>query len=1111
MVSGASLGVSQSSANMPITEIANFLADAFEAHINTGRSIFSIDCKSESPQKLNVNIGAFQKYLSSSDLNSGLNKLRKAVLNALPSASGGRNERTLWGGLSKKEDDAAERKALLRLDTVIRKNLYKVISRDNLKGFWQEYKESIDGGYLTKRMAFFLPTAGGDVNEIARQITAIEEISKENHIQGFLNGVKSKLYDRLPAGDDDGQEDVDLALEAWNEQAKLPTSVMSHFIRELSDIAPSRSRLHISIEILNSYCAMARRQPEVKKNYSNILRYATRLLSYYNYFCIEGKNLSINFPTKEDDVFDFFNSSLASGIYESLPIWFKWDDQIAETIYPSAGNSDNVLETLREISFLPRLNGWDSETKQSAYESMIERSKKKLQVSNGCLTHWDLTKLFLIWFLTNPTSHSQQDKSLNHSGGDCDDFLSQADADAFADILNSFACEEDAPLEVRKACLKQGVEKLCRELQSSTRVQAVNNAARELLQLLRAKRGKVYSGANQNGNYLDNGKVSVFVNINESILGRNLLKTRTKHPFSELHITREDMARFLLRSITVSTEDEIPEALYAYRINYTISERFLGLVNSKGNNAELRRIIRRSSKNFPYAKMLVIPSGACNSKTTTFVDKWSAGFPVINIIYDSDDLDMPRTEGKLPVRQYQEASITASVKRMCVILLSYLITRRLTVSLKEVNDADRGQIQLLRITSYGRDNAEGTGADAIYGGFKAIETNLSSKILIKAQGYNSDPYADSTSRFRQRAATAALDSALSIALDIDSPLIFKKTGIIDYEIRPSDIRDDGRVLSYVTIVRVYTAENVVLKDRLGDRCIVLLKRSESFICTDRADDIESRHNNSAVRMALDFLIRQSGIDTIILIGRQHGDRRIGRSASRNRKADPVEFLARMREIYPHVTIIPLVRKQTHIIRLKGVFNSANDPYAYEIIGVRSHSSQPEILSKNKMGNSLCPLYSIATLRVIGHFNTIDEIKPKSRMTTYSWLQGENDSNYTENTHRAREVLIDDGPAQVSLAHILRALHYIETEKEPTKSKARNTRGETIFAPVLNPLNAKSSGELGEIEIVKDYRPCKMPSVAVNGVALFSRIDDILEAAEISYKNVAPEMGNSNGK
>ncbi|AQT06563.1 hypothetical protein A0U91_16275 (plasmid) [Acetobacter persici] len=1031
-----------------------------------------------------------------------LSKLRDTVKRSLPARERGA-ARVLWGGMGKADDAASERTALIRLEDAIKRSFDASVDDGFLELLWGDLNYEFKGFYQTKAIAFSPPYPAPFSAEIARQVTASENIAGD-HLEGFLSSVRRRLLDGIPDGDEDGQDDVEDSVEAWRSQAQASGSIMAEFIEKLSDIAPSRARLHVSIKILESYCVLARRFPKHSGKYSNFIKFSTRLINYYNHFCRYGHSLEIGIPTKEEG-FDFSSNSRSLGLYDSLPVWFKLDDQISETI---SKNSHGNAETIREISFLPRLNGVSPENSQTSYENAATKIASEWEGFESGSAGWRLTRLFLLWVLTNPSNEPEPD--LFASEAELENFFA-ARAAVFSGLLNPSACTEADTKSAREASLKRGVCSVSQSLKGGALVKFVSETARELLALLRTDRSRSASQGTEISRFLDNEKLSIYVNLMGDMIDPRCYESVCRHPFSEKNITKADLGRFILRSILVSTGSEVPSALYAYKIDYYISERSL---RSKGTGTTKLPIARESKNGLGKRALAVtVPSdigGVINiiNNGNSVVYERNADYykqlinecragsgsglqPSIPIIYNSTDLDMPSAKA-VSAHDYQESCILASLKKMLFTLASYVVMRRLVKSMGKINGGHDGLLQILKISPHGRLNAAETGSETVYAVFKALEINLRKLIRIKSQGY--DAGAANYQGYRKTAVRASLDSAFRITLEGSTPLSFCNTGIVDYEIRPSDTNSAGDVLSFVTSVRTYLARTD--NGRLNS---FSLERSQSYTGTDRADDVEATHSNAVVKSALDYLVDKCGCETIILIGRQHGDRRIGRAADRHRQADPEKFLESLRATYPTVKIIPLVRKRAFVLRLKGL--ERGDSTAYEIIGATDHGTVTGTSVSNENCSSLLPLYSVATMEVVGQKNQTDETRPRSGLTTYSWLQGQSGDRYTDEIHRAREVLIDGGPAQKSLASILRSIHYVETEKSP-----RNK----IFSPVLNPLTSKSAAEFGEIEITKDIKSAPrthLGEVSICGPALFSRIDDVLEANE-AKQTVSNEAKNA---
>jgi len=219
----------------------------------------------------------------------------------------------------------------------------------------------------------------------------------------------------------------------------------------------------------------------------------------------------------------------------------------------------------------------------------------------------------------------------------------------------------------------------------------------------------------------------------------------------------------------------------------------------------------------------------------------------------------------------------------------------------------------------------------------------------------------------------------------------------------------------------------------------------------RSRYVESQKDFMTPQLILEEVarLRSAGFQHVLLLSHHYGNRHIGRAADRHSPHGSLEFLDQVADRFPDMRLYTLRRDVFPATRLRTRLATES---GFEVFEYRDHQKMYDGVSSD-LHRGLMPVYTFATLSVVG-----EESRPQSGFCTY-FYDVEQRGVAREEAEAARQNIIgvgDGKEVRESLTSVLRALHFMESEKPASKNQ---------LLPVLDPfdwatpVSAASAGEL----------------------------------------------------
>lgn len=845
-------------------------------------------------------------------------------------------------------------------------------------------------------------------DDVARLIAAVEEVESSDWLEKFEGPARRKLSRQ---GLD--EDDIDGAIDNMKrEAARLDSQVVS-FLNFLDDEALSRVRLQVTFAIMGALKEATRSRTD--KGARLLIRYIENIENLVQHFCDTEHTWSFDVSAAfgMGGNVNVSESLRMAGHYNCLPVWAESVTQMFEFRPIGAGS------LAREVSYRFRINGDNPQEHESAFLSRLgfiegDLAKAGDEASPGMVGR-SLAQLAFLAAIIPCES----------------DLYNPADAVAIAQaITGEFAAR--GPVAVQLA-----LDKL------KDRNPEVDLIAKALVQTLKTK-GKTMVGAAEKvvreqyicvqEDVVDWGRLSAASGTSKDFFIRPNEPGQSEHPLWFKHL------------VVTDNLSKVPGLLFSVRVRTFLRERSL----TKSGDATATTIQRQF--NVPVAQVSWRP--CATEKTADGQWSWTpleAGVGSwlseggIDIEYQPESIGRKaHVKNVSEEQQRQNHAANATAFAVLSYMTLWLLREELGQELSNIEDL---HLLMLRFQTEGRKLPSESdkaipGSEIAYAISQAIESALSTESPTYMQGM----VVSRPDRFRTSGTFAALASAFPIHISMSAAPAVGKIGLVSYATRPCDFHPAYPAADrFLYIAKSYMAEAAT-------------DPSPGYVLREERTQthLQSREEFEEPSLILEEIgrLQESGCKHIMLLWHHYGNRHIGRTADRHSPHSSPDFLTRVAERFPDVTLYPLRRDVFPATRIR---TKQNGEMAFEVQRVREHEEfwHP---AENEVRKDYIPFYTFATL---GYVARNDTDKPQSGFCTY-FLEDDSRLRQREWAERSRLNLIDpnqDSAVRPCLITVLRGLHFLHAERSGGK-------------PVLDPfdwINPTTIGGAGEFKVVTSRR------------------------------------------
>ncbi len=888
---------------------------------------------------------------------------------------------------------------------------------------------------------------------VARLISATEEIQND---EKWVVRLAKSIGAVMARDDDEFDETEKLRLiAAFEEDYEKPNSQLNRFLNFLEDEALSRVRLRVTFAIMD---AMAKQATQNTPENAKLKAYVLSVLALFDEFVAPEapQTLSANMSNLYGTGFDFSltDEMMKSMFYDCLPVWAEWNTQISEDRTSYQGYIK------RNVSYRFRVNGKDPQNEnKTSFESRLERIERTLDPGfkhSMSQRKRRLAELVFLWLVFNPKP--------------------EKDVIQLANLLS----------ERLKNAKYPDLQKLIAQLKGwHDEVKATSKALVAILKktdkavLLTQREAKdIYVVVQKNivewGAITDGGKIQNPLKSGDSSIHENV---------------------FWFRNIKIATQlDKVPGNLFSIKVETKINDKTLSAKVDNDDNPALT-LVRETPEqllNIIWRPFTVheLDDGRNN------VDKkcgfsfgqngddwkiWEMG-PGIDIWYDARCLSFYGEDDKkrsVLADIYREKGVTDDDRKQfraattaAMMIIVYMVLQRISQRLMRQTEKPLSAL-MMRFQNKGKAAQQWEGDSFIYAISQAVESALMQDMPVRMQGLTNEN--SHTMPYKVKGSAFALASNFPIVISEPKPPVIDKIALITYATRPCDYYPDSQDADgYIFKAKTYLAE-AVSTPFTGYR--MAFDKMQSFVVNNRDAFKEPKLIHEEIAE-----LEKKGFNHIILISSHYGNHRINSTATRHSPHAQIEFLNQIAEKFPEVNLYIMRRDVFPATRLH---DRSEEESAFETSSLSDHNELiKDLEGLNTDHQSLTPSFTLATLSVVGKDTAS---RPQSGFCTYFWQDNSNiyDQEWRE---RVRSCIKSNSEEHNCISHVLRGLHYLETEKTPFKG---------MINPVLDPfswMQPATQEASGEITILPDTRR-RSGSVILSLPALLFHVSDVLHSKQ----------------
>lgn len=872
------------------------------------------------------------------------------------------------------------------------------------------------------------------VNNVARVFYAKETINAQDWLDTFKAGIESWM-----SQNDYEEEVIDDILNSIDYQKDNPDSQMANFINFLDDMALSRVRLQVVMDLMQALAKQSNSQ--LLKNYIDNIRQCYELFASQKASTVTIDVSKVYGSRTSIDLMSYLNNIYA---YGNLPVWAVPSIQLFENI------NENIhgFATVRDVCYQFKVNGkaMQSGEDKTAFINKLDKLEDKLfgEINEGDNYTFDILELIFLALVIpseDPSKNLPVKARIEHIQAN----ISSAPQDFLKKLFQSLRDKSEI------------VDKL-----ASALIDVIKDKSKQAVQEL-AKNNTKY--------ILTISKEIVNTEAIESSEGEDNIEILEKSQYGR-------DSSLWLSYIKVLRGDDLPEnpSLVSYEVQMQINEKSI----SKCTNLEsyfYERVLsnqvlpirllpivakNKEAKDFNYRQIgdeeYIAVDNRINLPDTQVggidVHYW---FTMLNRKSEQQEHKDAQKIGRKPPNRRQGDQFHTT----CLVALNILMYVTLSAIVKRVQAVTDKPlaVNILRIPCKQNPEDMETGSkirhspdDIIYACSRALEKALCRDTLTRAQGLVITSLTDDFKNFKKKGIVQALLASQPLLISRQGSL--DKIAVIVYVTRPADVFPNMATdkQGYIFISKTFTAD---AQD--SQKMLVNVDNMRTHLINKVEDFDQPPILNEIARLS------SLGYKDIVLVSHHVHGRKIGRTANRHIIHLSKAFLEQANQKFEDVNLYPLIREEFSAVRLKKRYEES----AFEAVGLDNHQALFKDYSLTNR-RELTPLYTFATLHVIG--NNEKDKRPQSGFSTYFFNY---DSRVETNKQKAEITRANalglsntDTGVRDSIVSILRSLHVLECEKSISSK---------VLLPVLEPFSwvkPKDIVKNGEVLIMSSKRKGK---------------------------------------
>ena len=922
---------------------------------------------------------------------------------------------------------------------------------DQVKGELEKLAKRVNGFFPSGiNQAHLIPLAFDDRSqsksdrgvEVAKIISAIERIDSSNYFKRMCDAITDEFETNRGADEDE----IDEAIASLEAEHNRVESQIKRFLEFLDNEALSRVRLNITMRIMEAIANQAKKDSK-DQNKQLLAEYIQRIKHFVEIVKNQGLtlNLTANYASiAEINFLDYIHSAR---LFSCLAVWPEWETQIFENKQANSESTDNNIT--REISYRFRINGNNPERGKSAFIARLERIQEDLSEAEN-ISPYRLRNCFAELFFLSVVVPSNDRK------------LTQEEIErGLGKLVDKIKSTQRQEMEV----FIQGI---------SDRESSMNKIAAALISILKTQGEQIISEVYRQ-------TATQFICLKKGIVNWDRLaiaENGTPDLLVRSTSDKQDKIAWLQQIEIAENPSLITNLLFSIKVETQLLERNL-VIKDKGQSVKIQRCLPEKLLQVlfvPYEWKAEEPDKKDQNKQEKPKQNQLKKYKPCPIAIEARDWALPkaiqieyetRTLQRSNKKQQQDEA--KQLHSATVTAFAVLVYTCLWCIVKQLKDTENLSFttSILRLQQ-SQENDDKSGEQYIYAAAQALESLLAQDNPTRMQGLVLQNLKKNNAGYVKKGVFTALLSAFPIAISTPEKPSVSKLGLISYKSRPCDESPKNPQKNDIILSQSYIATAI-------ETPVVGYELKAERMQSDIISSEEELREQRLIQEEIAYL-EKKGCQHIILLAHCYRSRRINRIADYNTPLADRNFLQKLYQDFPDLTLYTLQRDVFPGTRMRQRLTSQEA--AFEILRASDHTYFSEQI--NEMGlRDIIPVYTFATL------HAIDESKrPQSGFCVYFLLSDSRLSNINW-TERSRQHLID--PEQNSSVHpclltVLRGLHFIEAERGIQNQQ---------FIPVLDPfgwISPNTTEAAGEAQILHSRRQGK---VLLSYPAILTRMAQVL--------------------
>lgn len=925
---------------------------------------------------------------------------------------------------------------------------------DNVRGELKNLAKRVNGFFPSgMSQANLIPLAFDDRSqaksdrgvEVAKIISAVERIDSDNYFKRMCDAIA----DELETNRDAEEDEIDEAIASLEAEHNRVESQIKRFLQFLDNEALSRVRLNITMRIMEAIANKAKDSQDPNKQL--LAEYIQRIKHFVE--IVKNQGLTLDLTTyygamAEINFLDYIHNAR---FFSCLAVWPEWETQIFENRQANSDSTDNNIT--REISYRFRINGNNPERGKSAFKARLEKIQEDLSEADS-LSPYRLRNCFAELFFLSvvvPSNNKRLPKEVVLRG-------MQALVERITNIP------------------RDGINGFIQEL--SNRDDSMNKIAKALISILQSQGEEIISQVYRQ-------TATQFIGLKKGIVNWDRLESAeagTPDLLVRSNSDKQDKIAWLEQIEIAENPSSIPNLLFSIKVETQLLERNL-VIKDKETSVKIQRRLPEKLLQVifvPYEWEAEKTEKNEQNKQEKAKQNQPKKYKPCPIAIEARDWALPKAiqieyetrtlqRSKKKQQQRQKEDEAKQLHSATVTAFAVLVYTCFWCIVKQLKDAENLSFttSILRLQQSQEDDDK-SGEQYIYAAAQALESLLAQDNPTRMQGLVLQNLKKNNATYVKKGVFTALFSAFPIAISTPKKPAISKLGLISYKSRPCDESPKNPQKNDIILSQSYIATAI---ENPFDGYELKAERTQSDIVSTEEELREQR----LIKEEVAYLEKQ-GCEHIILLAHSYRSRRINKTADYNTPLADKNFLQKLYQDFPDLTIYTLLRDVFPGTRMRKRLKSGEA--AFEILRAGDHSYFSEQI--NEMGlRDIIPVYTFATLHAID-----ESKKPQSGFCVYFLLSDSRLSNINW-TERSRQHLID--PEQNSTVHpclltVLRGLHFIEAERGVQNQQ---------FIPVLDPfgwISPNTTEAAGEAPILHSRRQGK---VLLSYPAILTRMARVL--------------------